>query len=145
MFWKKNPIVHWRCMHSAHNISVLLHTQRTYKKGRGLMPIGPVRNVQKQVLLYNSCQKTMHCNAVLLCLPWIGQKLLHYLDTRPSPKWSANPITITPVWKWEFENKEHPIRGLYMTFFEKFLFKFPFSRKRFQMGQKMYSYQLYKL
>ena len=25
-----------------------------------------------------------------------------------------------------------------MTFFEKFLFKFPFSHKIFQMGQKMY-------
>ena len=47
------------------------------------------------------------------------------------PKCSANPITVTPIWKWEFENKEHPIRGLYMTFFEKFLFKFPFSHKRF--------------
>ena len=32
------------------------------------MPIGPVRNVQKQVLLYNSCQKTMHCIAGLLGL-----------------------------------------------------------------------------
>ena len=62
-----------------------------------------------------------------------------------SPKCSANPITVSPIWKWEFENKEHPIRGLYMTFFEKFLFKFPFSHKRFQMGQKMYFYQLYKL
>ena len=61
------------------------------------------------------------------------------------PKCSANPITVTPIWKWEFENKEHPIRGLYMTFFEKFLFKFLFSHKRFQMGQKMYKYQLYKL
>ena len=42
-------------------------------------------------------------------------------------------------------NKAHPIRGLYRIFFEKFLFKFPFSHKRFQMGQKMYFYQLYKL
>ena len=65
--------------------------------------------------------------------------------TSPGPKCSANPITVTPIWKWEFENKEHPIRGLYMTFFEKFLFKFLFSHKRFQMGQKMYFYQLYKL
>ena len=32
------------------------------------MPIGPVRNVQKQVLLYNSCQKTMHYIAGLLGL-----------------------------------------------------------------------------
>ena len=55
---------------------------------------------------------------------------------RFSPKCSANPITVTPIWKWEFENKECPIRGLYMTFFEKFLFKFPFSHKRFQMGRK---------
>ena len=39
----------------------------------------------------------------------------------------------------------HPIRGLYRTFFEKFLFRFPFSHKRFQMGQKMYFHQLYKL
>ena len=61
------------------------------------------------------------------------------------PKCSANPITVTPIGKWQFENKEHPIRGLYRTFFEKILFKFPFSHKRFQMGQKMYFYQLYKL
>ena len=67
--WGKFPNVCRGCMHSAHNISVPLHTQRTYKKGRGLILIGPVRNVQKQVLLYNSCQKTMHCNAGLLCLP----------------------------------------------------------------------------
>ena len=25
------------------------------------------------------------------------------------PKCPANPITVTPIWKWEFENKEHPI------------------------------------
>ena len=61
------------------------------------------------------------------------------------PKCSANPITVTSILKWEFENKEHPIRVLYMTFFEKFLFKFPFSHKSFQMGQKMYFYQLCKL
>ena len=65
--------------------------------------------------------------------------------TKYCPKCSVNPIRVTPIWKWEFENKDHPIRGLYMTFFEKFLFKFPFSHKRFQMGQKMYFYQLYKL
>ena len=29
------------------------------------------------------------------------------------PKCSANPITVTPIWKWEFDNKEHPIRSLY--------------------------------
>ena len=61
------------------------------------------------------------------------------------PKCSANPIRVTHIWKWEFENKKHPIRGLYMIFFEKFLFKYPFSHQRFQMGQKMYFYQLYKL
>ena len=63
----------------------------------------------------------------------------HYSNT------SANPITVTPIWKWSFANGEHPIWGLYRTFFEKFVFKFPFSHKRFQMGQKMYFYQLYKL
>ena len=62
-----------------------------------------------------------------------------------SSKCSANPITVTPIWKREFANGLHPIRGLYRTFFEKFLFKFPFSHKRFQMGQKIYLYQLYKL
>ena len=55
---------------------------------------------------------------------------------KTSPKCSENPITVTPIWKWDFENKEHPIRGLCMTFFEKFLFKFLFSHKRFKMGQK---------
>ena len=47
----------------------------------------------------------------------------------PGPECSANPIMVTPIWKWEFENKEHPIKGLHMTFFEKCLFKFPFSHK----------------
>ena len=61
------------------------------------------------------------------------------------PKCSANPNTVTPIWKWGFENKVHLIRGLCRTFFEKFLFRFPFSHERFQMGQKMYFYQLYKL
>ena len=28
---------------------------------------------------------------------------------RVSPKCSANPITVTPIWKWKFENKERPI------------------------------------
>ena len=41
------------------------------------MPIGPVRNVQKQVLLYNSCQKTMHCNAVCLAQPEIQSMFFH--------------------------------------------------------------------
>ena len=54
------------------------------------------------------------------------------------PNCSANPNTITPIWKRRFANGEQPIRGLYRTFFEKFLFKFPFSHKRFQRGQKMY-------
>ena len=70
---------------------------------------------------------------------WIDVKKRH------CPKCAAKPISVTPIWKWKIENKEHPIRGLYMTFFEKFLFKFPFSHKRFQMGQKMYFHQLYKL
>ena len=68
-------------------------------------------------------------------------------DCQPSPigKCSANPITVTPIRKWEFENEEHSIRGLYMTFFEKNLFKFLFSHKRFQMEQKIHFYHLYKL
>ena len=68
-----------------------------------------------------------------------------FLSKIYSPKCTANPIMVTPIWKWEFENKDHSIRSLDMTFFEKFLFKFPFSHERFQMGQKMYFYQLYKL
>ena len=62
-----------------------------------------------------------------------------------SPKCFANPITVTPIWKREAANGEYPIRGFYMIFSEKFVFKFPFSHKRFQMGMKMCSYQLYKL
>ena len=61
-----------------------------------------------------------------------------------TPQWGAFHLQ-TAISKWEFENKEHPIRGLYMTFFEKFIFKFPFLHKRLQMGQKMYFYQSYKL
>ena len=62
-------------------MSVCANIISVLQQRRGLMPIGPVRNVQKQVLLYNSCQKTMHCNAVLLCLPRMGQKLLNHLET----------------------------------------------------------------
>ena len=58
---------------------------------------------------------------------------------------SANPITVTPIWKWQFANEKHPIGRLYWTFIEKFLFKFQFLHKRFQMGQKMYFFQFYKL
>ena len=58
--------------------------------------------------------------------------LLHFTKS------SANPISVTPIWKWEFENGEHPIKGLNKIFFEKLAFKFPFWHKRFQMGQKMY-------
>ena len=61
-----------------------------------------------------------------------------------SPKCFANPITVTPIWKREFANGEHPIRELYGIFFQNFLFKFLFSHKRFQMGQKMYFYELCK-
>ena len=28
------------------------------------------------------------------------------------PKSSANPIAVTPIWKWEFGNGKQPIRGL---------------------------------
>ena len=45
----------------------------------------------------------------------------------------------TVVCKWGA-----PIRWLYRVFFEKFVFKFPFIHKRFQMGQKMYFYELCK-
>ena len=61
------------------------------------------------------------------------------------PESSANPITVTPIWKREFANGKHPIGGLYRIFFEISFFKFPFSYKRFQMGQKIYFYELYML
>ena len=66
------------------------------------------------------------------------QRCINLKDIRClCPECSANPTTVTPIWKWKFANKKHLIRGLYRTFFEKYLFKFPFSYKRFQMGQKM--------
>ena len=74
---------------------------------------------------------------------WFSTFNLVFLTS--SPKCSANPITVIPIWKRFFANGELPIRGLYRVFFEKFVFKFPFSHKRFQMGQKMYFYQFYKL
>ena len=61
------------------------------------------------------------------------------------PKCSTNPIAVTPIWKLEFANGEHSIRGFYRIFFEKFIFKFSFAHKRFQMGQEMYFYELYKV
>ena len=81
-----------------------------------------------------------HTSSSVKCICFQGLNLL-----RQCPKCSANPITVTPIWKWEFANGKHPIEGLYRTFSKKILFKLPFSHKRFQMGQKMYFYQLYKL
>ena len=37
---------------------------------------------------------------------------LQFVCSSLSPKCSANPIAVTPIWKWEFRNGEHPIRGL---------------------------------
>ena len=99
-----------------------------------LSSLSPIKKASHSMLLYRCVWYCFHTFVV----PKQGKIIL-------GPQCSANPIMVTSIWKWEFENKEHPIRGLYMIFFEKFLFKFPFSHKRFQMGQKMYFYQLYKL
>ena len=37
-------------------------------------------------------------------------------QTTNCPKCSTNPITVTPIWKWKFENGDHPIRGLHSNF-----------------------------
>ena len=69
--------------------------------------------------------------------------LCSWLDT-------AQSALQTPLRKLSFGNGSLKIRSTSLgvciwLFFEKFLFKFLFSHKRFQMGQKMYSYQLYIL
>ena len=53
------------------------------------------------------------------------------------PKSSANPITVTPIWKREFANGEHPIRGLYrIFFFEIFFSNFRSHMKDSKWGRK---------
>ena len=52
------------------------------------------------------------------------------------PKSSANPITVTPIWKREFANGEHPIRGLYRIFFEIFFSNFRSHIKDCKWGRK---------
>ena len=69
----------------------------------------------------------------------------HLEFVRLSPKSSANPIAVTPIWKREFANGKYPIGGLYRILFEISFFKSPFSYKRFQMGQKIFFFELYKL
>ena len=53
-----------------------------------------------------------------------------------SPKCSVIHITVTPIWKWEFENKEHPIRVLYLTFLENFLSYFRSHIRDSKWGRK---------
>ena len=62
------------------------------------------------------------------------QSQLHYKPY--SQKCSANPITVTPIWKWETANKEHPIRGLYMTFLKNFFSNFRSHIKDSKWGRK---------
>ena len=100
---------------------------------------------QTNIIMVEKWKISMELNFSFVIVCSWHNNLAKLPKERHCPKCSANPIMITPIWKWQFENKEHLIRGLYMTFFEKFLFKFPFSHKWFQMGQKMYFYQLNKL
>ena len=44
-----------------------------------------------------------------------------FVNSIQPPKCSANPITVNPIWKWEFANGKHPIGGC-IEYFLKFLF-----------------------
>ena len=52
------------------------------------------------------------------------------------PKSSANPITVTPIWKQEFANGEHPIRGLSRFFLQIFFSYFRSHIKDSKWGKK---------
>ena len=119
-----------------HNDNVLCRTCISLMRSRKCFACGKVISSSNKGL--HALGKEWHI-ACFICSVGIVLSLLYAQSAL------QNPITVTPIWKWEFENEEHPIRGLYITFFEKFLFKIPFSHKRFQMGQKMYFHQLYKL
>jgi len=56
--------------------------------------------------------------------------------TKHCPKCSANPITVTPIWKLEFANGEHPTRVLYRIFFEIFFSNFHSHIKDSKWGRK---------
>ena len=62
--------------------------------------------------------------------------ILSQAAVRLSPKCSANPITVSPIWKWESENKEHPIRGLYRTFLKNLFSNFLSHIKDSKWGSK---------
>ena len=61
------------------------------------------------------------------------------LATSECPKCSANPITVTPIWKQEFANGEHPIRGLYRIFIWFFFSNIHYHIKESKWGRKCIS------
>ena len=57
----------------------------------------------------------------------VGKRIAKSLVRNPSrlsPKCSTNPNTVTPLWKKQFENGQHPIRGLYRVSFKIFFSNF---------------------
>ena len=58
------------------------------------------------------------------------------LDAWHSPKSSANPIMVAPIWKREFVNGEHPIRGLYRIFLKNLFSNFCLHIKDSKWGKK---------
>ena len=98
--------------------------------------------------MYNVLYKYRSHDKVNICLLTYKSKENYnsvQLEASRSNRPCPNPIAVTPIWKWELANGLHSIEGLHRIFFEKFVFKFPFSHRRFQMGQKMYLYLLYKV
>ena len=145
IFWKKRPIFQCALQQHWKNIRLVFYVKclAALCLSIGLLYSRKVTTWAAHAsdsLTWRTC---FHHHSSLLAQAWAASCTSIKLSL--SPKCSANPITVKPIWKCKFENKEHPIRGLYMTFFERFLFKFPFWHKRFQMGQKMYFHQLYKL
>ena len=76
---------------------------------------GSLQTLDKQEMFYDSmylASKATSWQSFLRSIEWwIWQtkalKLFHFI--RLCPKCSANPITVTPIWKWEFQNREHPL------------------------------------
>ena len=102
------------------------------KKGN----IKSVYDIENQVCQYSQYAVGSLLKEALRCK--VGQ-------TRPSPKFSANPINETPIWKWEFKNGValHYAHGALQSYYKRS--KIPFSHDRIQMRQKMALHELGKL
>ena len=71
-----------------------------------------------------------------LKLPWLCRPQGAKSQRSSCPKCSANSITVTPIWKQEFVNGEHPIRILYRIFLKNLFSNFRFHTKDSKWSRK---------